>query len=86
MKPLKDYLIRNFEKSTLEQIADDYREKGYTIKLGNKVGPYRVDLTATKGNETVYIELKTHSEKTEGSEGSRIWWIILKNIRQMRNS
>lgn len=65
MKPLKDYLIRNFEKSTLEQIADDYREKGYTIKLGNKVGPYRVDLTATKGNETVYIELKTHSEKTE---------------------
>ena len=32
MKPLKDYLIKNFEKSTLEQIADDYREKGYTIK------------------------------------------------------
>ena len=33
MKPLKDYLIKNFEKSTLEQIADDYREKGYTIMM-----------------------------------------------------
>lgn len=55
MKPLKDYLIKNFEKSTLEQIADDYREKGYTIKRGERVGPYKVDLSATKGDEAIYI-------------------------------
>lgn len=65
MKPLKDYLIKNFEKSTLEQIADDYREKGYTIKRGERVGPYKVDLLATKDDETIYIELKTHSENPE---------------------
>ncbi len=65
MKPLSNYLIKNFEKSTLEQIADDYREKGYTIKTDISVGPYRVDLAATKGDETVYIEVKTHRERPE---------------------
>ena len=67
MKPLKDYLIKNFEKSTLEQIADDYREKGYTIKRGERVGPYKEDLSATKGDEAIYIELKTHSENPEAT-------------------
>lgn len=27
MKPLRDYLIQNFEKSTLAQIADEYKKK-----------------------------------------------------------
>lgn len=65
MKPLRDYLIKNFEKSTIEQLTDDYREKGYTVKTDVKVGQYRVDLAATKGGETIYIELKTHSENPE---------------------
>lgn len=65
MKPLSSYLIKNFEKSTIDQIADDYREKGYVIKTDINVGPYRVDLAAIKGNEIVYIELKTHSEGPE---------------------
>jgi hypothetical protein len=65
MKPLKDYLIKNFEKSALEQLADDYRDKGYTIKTDVSVGPFRVDLIATKGDETIYIEMKTHSENPD---------------------
>ncbi len=62
MKPLKDYLLQNYEKSFMEQIVDDYREKGYTVKTDVKVGAYRVDIAATKGDEVVYIEVKTHSE------------------------
>lgn len=65
MKPLRNYLIKSFEHATLEQIADDYREKGYTIKTDAKAGPYRVDFVATKGDETVYVEIKTHSENPE---------------------
>ncbi len=65
MIPLRDYLIKNFEKSNLEKIADDYREKGYVVKTNSIVGPYRVDLAANKGEETIYIELKTHSERPE---------------------
>lgn len=65
MKPLRNYLIRNFERSTREQLADDYREKGYAIKMDAKIGDYRVDLVATKGDETIYIEIKTHSENPD---------------------
>ena len=56
MKPLRDYLIQNFEKSTLAQIADEYKKKGYTIKKNVLIGPFRVDLAAIKDDEIVYIE------------------------------
>lgn len=65
MKPLKDYLRQNYEKSFIEQIADDYRGKGYIVKTDVKVGEYRVDIAATKGDEVVYIEVKTHSENPD---------------------
>lgn len=65
MKPLKDYLRQNFEKSFIEQIADDYREKGYKVRTDVKVGDYRVDIAATKGDELIYIEVKTHSENSD---------------------
>ena len=59
MKPLKDYLRKNYEKSALEQIADDYRDKGYKVDADVREGPFRVDLVATKGDEKIFIELKT---------------------------
>lgn len=65
MKPLKDYLRQNYEKSFIEQIADDYREKGYTVKTEVKVGDYRVDIAAKKDDEVIYIEVKTHSENAD---------------------
>lgn len=55
MKPLKNYLQARYEKATIDQIADDYKEKGYSIKKDVKVGPYRVDIAAQKDNETIYI-------------------------------
>lgn len=27
MKPLNQYLLKNFERATLEQLADEYRKK-----------------------------------------------------------
>lgn len=65
MKPLQDYLRQYYEKSFIEQIADDYREKGYTVKTEVKVGDYRVDIAASKDDEVIYIEVKTHSETSE---------------------
>lgn len=80
MKPLRNYIMRYFERETLEQIADDYREKGYTIKTDISVGPFRVDLAATKGEETVYIELKTHSENSEAKRRIKTMAEYFKNI------
>ena len=65
MKPLKDYLRKNYEKSALEQIADDYRDKGYKVETDVREGPYRVDLVATKGYEKIFIELKTGKENPD---------------------
>jgi len=65
MKPLTDYLRQNYEKSFIEQIVEDYREKGYTVKTDVKVGEFRVDIAATKDDEVVYIEVKTHSVKPD---------------------
>ena len=59
MKPLKNFLQATYEKAALDQIADDYKEKGYSIKKEVIVGPYRVDLVAQKGNETIYVEVKS---------------------------
>lgn len=68
MKPLKDYLLPLYEKATIEQIADEYRDKGYTVRKGEKVGPYRVDLAVEKDSEITYIEVKS---RREGSEAKR---------------
>ena len=65
MKPLNDYLRRSFEKATIEQLADEYREKGYSVKTDAKVGPYRVDLVASKDEENIIIEVKTGRENPE---------------------
>ena len=65
MKPLKDYLLKNYEKSFIEQIVEDYRDKGYNVKTDVIVGDYRVDIAATIGDETIYIEVKTHSENPD---------------------
>ena len=60
--PLENYLIKYYAKATEERIADEYRERGYTIKTDYSVGPYRVDIAAFKDEETVFIEVKTHKE------------------------
>ena len=62
MKPLKDYLLRLHEKATIEQLADEYRSKGYLVKTDAKVGPYRVDIMAEKDSEVTYIEVKSGKE------------------------
>ena len=42
MKPLKDYLIKNFERSAIEQLADDYRDKGYkgSVSITDQFGVF----------------------------------------------
>lgn len=65
MKPLIDYLQKNYEKSTVEQIADDYRENGYEVKFNVLIGKYRVDIAATKDNKTIYIEIKSRVNSPE---------------------
>jgi len=64
MKPLKDYLQATYEKAAIDQIADDYASKGYSICKQYIAGPYKVDIAAFKENETIYIEVKSRKESS----------------------
>ena len=64
MKPLKDFLQATYEKAAIDQIAEDYASKGYSIRKQYIAGPYKVDVAAFKDNETIYIEVKSRKESS----------------------
>ena len=84
MKPLKDYLRQNYEKSFIEQIVDDYRSRGYSVKTDVKVGDYRVDIAATKGDDIIYIEVKTHSETPDAKRRIKAMADYFKTIQNAK--
>lgn len=54
----KYFLGKYLHDSAIEQIAEDYIQKGYQISREEKLGKYRADLIARKGNESIVIEVK----------------------------
>ena len=44
----------------VNQLADDYKTKGYTVSREEAIGGrYRADLIARKNNEVIIVEVKT---------------------------
>ena len=43
----------------INQLVADYTRLGYTVTKEEKIGPYRADLVARKGEETIVFEVKT---------------------------
>ena len=80
MKPLKDFLQVAYEKAVIDQIAEDYASRGYSIKKHVPVGPYRVDLAAIKGDETIYIEVKSRKETSSAKQRIKELTDFLKTI------
>lgn len=60
MEIKKQYLQKYLDKIAIEQIADEYQAKGYSVSKDEKLGKgFPTDLIARKGNETIVIEVKT---------------------------
>jgi len=59
MEIKKEYLGKYLHDIAIEQIADDYAQKGYTVKKEERLGNYQADLIVKKGNEQIVIEVKT---------------------------
>jgi len=53
------YLQPYFEKIVLDQISEEYRQKGYKVYTEKQIGAFRADLFAEKDNEALIIEIKT---------------------------
>lgn len=52
-----NYLAKYYEKATIDQLADEYKQKGYNVQRDVKVDKFRVDLMAEKDGHFVYIEV-----------------------------
>ncbi|MDR2467250.1 MAG: hypothetical protein LBD35_07645 [Prevotellaceae bacterium] len=57
---IKDkYLSKYFRDMTMEQLYDEYADKGYVVCKNKQIGPYEADLVAEKDNEKIVIEIKS---------------------------
>jgi hypothetical protein len=71
----KRILLKHFEQATLEQLAFEYRQKGYEVFQEHQIKNYRFDLVAKKDNETIVFEIKAGSWVTEKRQ----------EVQQLRN-
>jgi len=58
MKIKKKYLGKCLHEIAIEQIAEDYRQKGYTVSREEILGTFQADLVVRKDTEQLVIEVK----------------------------
>ena len=58
MEIKKKHLTKYLHDLAIEQIAEDYRSLGYTVRQEEKLGKFQADLVVSKGNENIVIEVK----------------------------
>jgi Holliday junction resolvase len=68
MEIKKYYLQKYLHSIALEQIVEEYEQKGYKVSKEERFGNYRADITARKENETIVIEIKSGKMTTEKKE------------------
>jgi len=65
MRINKNYLRKYYHAAAAEQLRDEYRNQGYDVNLEERIGPYRIDMVARKGEETIFFEIKTGDVRAE---------------------
>lgn len=58
MEIRKGHYAKYLHDIAIDQIANDYEEKGYTVSKEVPLGTYRADLVATKENQNIVVEVK----------------------------
>jgi hypothetical protein len=58
MEIKKKYLGKYLHDIAIEQIAEDYIQKGYTVSREEKLGKFQADLIARKDDDQIVIEVK----------------------------
>lgn len=60
MEIKKQYLQKYLHDIAIDQIAEEYKEKGYVVSKEEQLGKkYYADLIARKDNETIVVEVKS---------------------------
>jgi len=68
MEISKQLIYKNLHFLAIEQIAEDYKAKGYVVEKEVSIGKYRADLLATKGDEKIIFEVKAGKLTSERKE------------------
>jgi len=68
MKIKCEYVERYLHDIATQQIADEYKEKGYVISLEENIGGIRTDIVARKDEEVIIIEVKAEKLSPERKE------------------
>jgi Holliday junction resolvase len=58
MEIKKQYLQKYMHSVAIDQLADEYRSKGYKVLKGEPIGSHKADLIAVKGDEKIVVEVK----------------------------
>lgn len=58
MEIKKKYLGKYLHDIAIEQIAEDYIQKGYQVNREERLGKFQADLVARKGEDQIVIEVK----------------------------
>lgn len=58
MQPSPTYWIKHLVKAAIEEVKDDYKEQGYSVKINAQLGDISVDLIASKHNHKIFFEFK----------------------------
>lgn len=59
MEIKKRFLEKYLHEIAIEQLVEEYFQKGYNVTKEGQIGNYRADLIAKKGDETIVIEVKS---------------------------
>ena len=54
-----EILARHVGLAAAEQLADEYRAKGYATELGAMLGGFQTDLVARRGGELIVVEIRS---------------------------
>ena len=82
--PTRDnYLAHYYEKATIDQLAEEYKKKGYNVQREARIDKYRVDLLAEKDGQSVYVEVVR--KRVDGETRRRIE-ALEEQIRKQPNS
>jgi very-short-patch-repair endonuclease len=68
MEIKRKYFARYLHDIAIEQIAEEYRQKGYKVSTESKIGKYQADLIAEKKDEKIVIEVKSGELTRERKE------------------
>lgn len=65
MKIDKKYLRKYYHSAAVDQLCNQYKKRGYEVTVEERIGNYRVDMVARKGDSMLFFEVKTGDVRSE---------------------